>query len=58
MAQMPNDLLGKWSTNQKSCEGNQDEGVTVFDIGALAIGWYEMDCDIKDVRTQTKMEGS
>ncbi len=49
-AQMPTDLQGQWSDSQTSCTGNQDEGVTVFDIGPNDISWYEISCDIRNVR--------
>jgi hypothetical protein len=50
LAQMPGDLFGQWSTDKVACEDNQGEGVTVFGIGPREIGWYEINCDVRNIR--------
>jgi hypothetical protein len=49
LAQIPDDLQGKWSTNQSSCNPSREK-VMVFEIGSKTVSWYEVDCDISNGR--------
>lgn len=49
-AQVPPGLRGQWSNDQSRCENIEAEGVIVFDIGPRQIGWYEVVCEIRNIR--------
>ena len=51
-AQIPSEIVGRWSTDEVSCEDNQDGGVTIFRFGPTAIGWYDIGCDVNNVRSK------
>lgn len=49
-AQVPADLLGRWTSSPPACEDDAEKGVAVLGLTPSGIGWLEIDCDIHEAR--------
>lgn len=49
-AQVPADLLGRWTSRSPGCEDDVGNGVAVLGLTPSGIGWLDIDCDIADAQ--------
>lgn len=49
-AQVPSDLLGRWTSSPPACEDDAEKGVAVLGLTPSGIGWLDIDCDIHEAR--------
>ncbi len=50
LAQVPADLLGRWTSSPPNCDDDAERGVAVLGLTPSGIGWLDIDCDIEEAR--------
>jgi hypothetical protein len=50
LAQVPSDLLGRWTSSPPACEDDAEKGIAVLGLTPSGIGWLDIDCDIHEAR--------